>query len=221
MPARIRGLERRSRAGMADVGVVDGDPERSRVGSGRPAADDADAGRSCLAPLRLRHREYQQHRCRERAGGTKYKCTTSLGPQQQSGATLFNAQNVVNSLTRKVVGSIAFWHGWHRHVSLVMLAFAMLAVIRHRANAPTPQKTRSGSPGGSRPYPLVGPRTPPCRRPSRAATHPARPRRRLVGVETRPPSRRTTLAPEAKNATVMIGLVSIFSCTLISPTPAS
>jgi len=27
------------------------------------------------------------------------------------------------------------WHGWHRHVSLVMLAFAMLAVIRRRANA--------------------------------------------------------------------------------------
>ena len=33
------------------------------------------------------------------------------------------------------------WHGWHRHVSPVMLAFAMLAVIRHRANAPPPQKT--------------------------------------------------------------------------------
>jgi SRSO17 transposase len=33
------------------------------------------------------------------------------------------------------------WHGWHRHVSLVMLAFAMLAVIRHHANAPTPPKT--------------------------------------------------------------------------------
>lgn len=33
------------------------------------------------------------------------------------------------------------WHGWHRHVSLVMLAFAMLAVIRHRTNAATPQKT--------------------------------------------------------------------------------
>ena len=32
------------------------------------------------------------------------------------------------------------WHGWHRHVSLVMLAFAMLAAIRHRANAPTPPK---------------------------------------------------------------------------------
>jgi SRSO17 transposase len=34
------------------------------------------------------------------------------------------------------------WHGWHRHVSLVMLAFAMMAVIRHRANAePTLKKT--------------------------------------------------------------------------------
>jgi SRSO17 transposase len=34
------------------------------------------------------------------------------------------------------------WHGWHRHVSLVMLAFALLAVIRHRAAAVTsPQKS--------------------------------------------------------------------------------
>jgi len=33
------------------------------------------------------------------------------------------------------------WHGWHRHVSLVMLAFAMMAVIRHRANPPAPKKT--------------------------------------------------------------------------------
>ena len=29
------------------------------------------------------------------------------------------------------------WHGWHRHVSLVMLAFAMLAAIRHHANRST------------------------------------------------------------------------------------
>jgi len=29
------------------------------------------------------------------------------------------------------------WHGWHRHVSLVMLAFAMMAAIRHRANTAT------------------------------------------------------------------------------------
>jgi SRSO17 transposase len=33
------------------------------------------------------------------------------------------------------------WHGWHRHVSLVMLAFAMMAAIRHRANPPRPKKT--------------------------------------------------------------------------------
>src|SRR6202049_4465531 len=32
------------------------------------------------------------------------------------------------------------WHGWHRHVSLVMLAFAMMAVIRHRANPTLPKK---------------------------------------------------------------------------------
>jgi SRSO17 transposase len=34
------------------------------------------------------------------------------------------------------------WHGWHRHVSLVMLAFAMMATIRFRANAATPPKTK-------------------------------------------------------------------------------
>jgi SRSO17 transposase len=32
------------------------------------------------------------------------------------------------------------WHGWHRHVSLVMLAFAMLAVIRRHANTAAPPK---------------------------------------------------------------------------------
>src|SRR5689334_3038454 len=32
------------------------------------------------------------------------------------------------------------WHGWHRHVSLVRLAFARLATIRHHANHQPPQK---------------------------------------------------------------------------------
>lgn len=32
------------------------------------------------------------------------------------------------------------WHGWHRHVSLVMLAFAMMAAIRHQANTSAPKK---------------------------------------------------------------------------------
>jgi Transposase DDE domain len=31
------------------------------------------------------------------------------------------------------------WHGWHRHVSLVMLAYAMMAGVRHQANS-TPKK---------------------------------------------------------------------------------
>jgi len=33
------------------------------------------------------------------------------------------------------------WHGWHRHVALVMLAFAMMTAIRHQANAVRPKKT--------------------------------------------------------------------------------
>ena len=35
------------------------------------------------------------------------------------------------------------WHGWHRHVALVMLAFAMTAAIRHHANIATPPKTKA------------------------------------------------------------------------------
>ena len=33
------------------------------------------------------------------------------------------------------------WHGWHRHVSLVMLAFAMMATVRHYANRPAASQT--------------------------------------------------------------------------------
>ena len=33
------------------------------------------------------------------------------------------------------------WHGWHRHVSLVMLVFAMMAAIQHRANTAPLKKT--------------------------------------------------------------------------------
>ena len=33
------------------------------------------------------------------------------------------------------------WQGWHRHVSLVMLAFAMMTTIRHHANAAPLKKT--------------------------------------------------------------------------------
>src|SRR3954464_12768385 len=35
------------------------------------------------------------------------------------------------------------WHGWHRHVSLVMLAFALMAAVRRRANQWSPPKTKT------------------------------------------------------------------------------
>src|SRR5918911_3766976 len=35
------------------------------------------------------------------------------------------------------------WHGWERPVSLVMLAFAMMAAVRQRANSVPPPKTRT------------------------------------------------------------------------------
>jgi SRSO17 transposase len=33
------------------------------------------------------------------------------------------------------------WHGWHRHVTLVMLVYAVMAAVRHQTNAATPKKT--------------------------------------------------------------------------------
>ena len=42
------------------------------------------------------------------------------------------------------------WHGWHRHVSLVMLAFAGLAVTRHRANTAVEQTSTRVSRGNGR-----------------------------------------------------------------------
>jgi SRSO17 transposase len=47
------------------------------------------------------------------------------------------------------------WHGWHRHVSLVMLAFAMIATIRHHANTSRARQT-IGSPTHGRKRSSVG-----------------------------------------------------------------
>ena len=72
------------------------------------------------------------------------------------------------------------WHGWHRHVSLVMLAFAMMAIIRHRANA-VPLKKRCRVRARSSPSdPLVNPGNPPHRHQTRATAHPARLHRHMV-----------------------------------------
>ena len=53
------------------------------------------------------------------------------------------------------------WHGWHRHVSLVMLAFAMMAGVRRKANTvAVPKNGREGR-SSSRTDPLVGAGDPP------------------------------------------------------------
>ena len=56
------------------------------------------------------------------------------------------------------------WHGWQRHPALVMLAFAMMAAIRCRANSDgaAPKKSRTA-------------------RPSRTSTTLAGPSRRFAG----------------------------------------
>src|SRR4051794_229965 len=81
------------------------------------------------------------------------------------------------------------WHGWHRHVSLVMLAFAMLAAIRRRANEAPPPKTpirlararqtssagRSRSSAASPPVSRSGASGPPASSPGRSGDAPIRP----------------------------------------------
>jgi hypothetical protein len=71
------------------------------------------------------------------------------------------------------------WHGWHRHVSLVMLAFAMMAAIRRRANRP-PSKKRNAEPRQKPKHrhavidPLVNPGSPPHRHQTRSKADPTR-----------------------------------------------
>jgi SRSO17 transposase len=64
------------------------------------------------------------------------------------------------------------WHGWHRHVSLGMLALAMLATIRHRANS---GREKSQLPKLRRQIqaarPLVGAGSSPHRRAAGATAH--------------------------------------------------
>jgi SRSO17 transposase len=49
------------------------------------------------------------------------------------------------------------WHGWHRHISLVMLAYAVMTTVRYQSNVMTPKKTtaqsrRSSSGGRSKKF---------------------------------------------------------------------
>ena len=54
---------------------------------------------------------------------------------EDSFETAKNALGLAHNETRS-------WHGWHRHVALVMLAFTMMATVRHHANTATPPKTK-------------------------------------------------------------------------------
>src|ERR1019366_6640911 len=67
----------------------------------------------------------------------------SLRPTHHSFETAKNDLGLGHNETRS-------WHGWHRHVSLVMLAFAMMAAIRRQANNTPPPKTsrRTTTPKG-------------------------------------------------------------------------
>ena len=59
------------------------------------------------------------------------------------------------------------WHGWHRHISLVMLAFAVLARVRQRANGPPPKTEGRAKLARA----LVAAGDPARRDPARATTH--------------------------------------------------
>jgi SRSO17 transposase len=59
------------------------------------------------------------------------------------------------------------WHGWHRHVSLVMLAFALLARVRQVANGPPPKTALIAKLAGA----LVDAGDPARSDPARATAH--------------------------------------------------
>ncbi len=71
------------------------------------------------------------------------------------------------------------WHGWHRHVSLVMLAFVMMAVIRHRPMLSQHSKKRDAGAPNIVPDPLVDPGNPSHRHQARSTAHLDRPCSRM------------------------------------------
>lgn len=101
------------------------------------------------------------------------------------------------------------FHGWHRHVSLVMLAFAMMAVIRHHANAGPLKKTCRAGGRSSLSDPLVNPGNPPHGHQTRTTAHPARTHHRMVTLAAGSSSRSPARPHQKKNATVMLGCILI------------
>jgi SRSO17 transposase len=107
------------------------------------------------------------------------------------------------------------WHGWHRHVSLVMLAIAMTAAIHRRANAVpepimTPPKTKQDKARPLNPLdPLVSAGNPPHRRPPGPKANSARPCHRMVPLAKSPSSSSAKGPYQKEIATVTPGMGSV------------
>ena len=100
------------------------------------------------------------------------------------------------------------WHGWHRHVSLVMLAFAMMAAIRHHANVAPPQKQSARRIAAT--DPLVRSGNPTYREPPRPKPNQPGPYHRLVALETGTSGLCAAQSFQDQNATVMLVVESGF-----------
>ena len=98
------------------------------------------------------------------------------------------------------------WHGWHRHTAPVMLAFAMMAAIRHRANAAAVAPKRSRAIRLSRPSTssVDRSRTSAGSRRAWSAPHSTRRYDRVVTTATGTSSRCQSRPHQKKNATVML-----------------
>jgi SRSO17 transposase len=107
---------------------------------------------------------------------------------------------------------IRSWHGWHRHVTLSMLALAFLAALRAKCKdqkGPRPTLRATFRAGAAQRAGVAPPSRahPPSPSPTRS-----RHDLRLVILETRPPSPRQTLPLETShegNATVVLGPVDL------------
>jgi hypothetical protein len=85
------------------------------------------------------------------------------------------------------------WHGWHRHVSLVMLAFAWLP-SNIRPTSRRPKKQSRAQRQDIRPHPLVDPGNPPHSPTSRAKTNSTRRHHRMAALAAGSSSRSTKIS---------------------------
>src|SRR3954471_3262500 len=119
----------------------------------------SDEGRSCgrskgvgpsgcrQRPTGNRRRPWRQ-RSRRLLGGSGVSREAPAPFCERPGVTLLRPTRHAFETAKTELGldhnETRSWHGWHRHVTLVVLAFAMMAAVRHHANQlPPPKKTQS------------------------------------------------------------------------------